>query len=226
MPRPAYAGQHTAGGPAGRPGRARRSRRRRRSPRIPERSHERRHGAPDPDRLPRRSRLRPPRAARRATRRRTRPGAPSGFRPWPASTSAAARTWTSRTSTPSATRPSPASTATCTPRRCSSPWTATCACPWRCADAADLDEEPDPGAFVAVVVPHGEALILRPNVWHNGGWPLDPGRGVRYLMLLSVLPARARPPGVRGLRQQAPGGGGDLPARAVPAVPLAPLNAR
>lgn len=54
-----------------------------------------------------------------------------------------------------------------------------------CKDADDPNERPVPEDFVAAVVPRGEAVILRPNVWHNGGWPVDPERGVRYIMVLS-----------------------------------------
>jgi len=49
----------------------------------------------------------------------------------------------------------------------------------------DRDDHPRPEDFVAVVVRHGEALILNANVWHNGGWPVDPHKGVRYIMVLS-----------------------------------------
>jgi hypothetical protein len=54
-----------------------------------------------------------------------------------------------------------------------------------CRNPDDPDEVPTPDEFVAALVPQGEAIILRPNVWHNGGWPVDPERGVRYIMVLS-----------------------------------------
>jgi hypothetical protein len=54
-----------------------------------------------------------------------------------------------------------------------------------CKDPADPEEEPSPEDFVAALVRQGEAIILRPNVWHNGGWPVDPERGTRYVMVLS-----------------------------------------
>jgi hypothetical protein len=54
-----------------------------------------------------------------------------------------------------------------------------------CRDAADPLEKPDPEGFVCVVVPHGEAVILAPNVWHTAGWPVDKSKGVRYIMVLS-----------------------------------------
>lgn len=54
-----------------------------------------------------------------------------------------------------------------------------------CKDASDPDEQPTPDDFVCAIVPQGEAMILRPNVWHNGGWPLDPEKGVRFIMVLS-----------------------------------------
>lgn len=46
-------------------------------------------------------------------------------------------------------------------------------------------DRPAANDFVGIRVCHGEALILRPNVWHYGGWPFDAKRGVRYLMVLS-----------------------------------------
>lgn len=54
-----------------------------------------------------------------------------------------------------------------------------------CKDPDDPDEKPDPADFVGAIVRQGEALILRANIWHNGGWPVDPEQGVRYLMFLS-----------------------------------------
>jgi len=54
-----------------------------------------------------------------------------------------------------------------------------------CKNPDDPDEIPTPDEFVAALVPQSEAIILRPNVWHNGGWPVDAERGVRYIMVLS-----------------------------------------
>ena len=54
-----------------------------------------------------------------------------------------------------------------------------------CRDPDDPDEVPRPQDFVATIVRQGEALILRPNVWHSGGWVLDPAKGVRFLMILN-----------------------------------------
>ena len=54
-----------------------------------------------------------------------------------------------------------------------------------CRHPDDPEEQPTPEDFVAARVRQGEALILRANVWHNGGWPVDPERGVRYLDILS-----------------------------------------
>lgn len=54
-----------------------------------------------------------------------------------------------------------------------------------CNESENADEQPTPDDFVGVVVREGEALILRPNVWHNGGWPVDPEKGVRFIMVLS-----------------------------------------
>lgn len=55
----------------------------------------------------------------------------------------------------------------------------------RCRDPKNLQEQPSVEDFVGVVVRHGEAIILNANVWHNGGWPVDPEQGVRYIMVLS-----------------------------------------
>jgi hypothetical protein len=54
-----------------------------------------------------------------------------------------------------------------------------------CRDASDPEEKPVPEEFVCVMVPHGEAVILAPNVWHTAGWPIDEEKGVRYIMVLS-----------------------------------------
>jgi hypothetical protein len=54
-----------------------------------------------------------------------------------------------------------------------------------CKNPADPNEVPTPDDFVGTIVKQGEAMILRPNVWHNGGWPVDPDVGVRYIMVLS-----------------------------------------
>lgn len=54
-----------------------------------------------------------------------------------------------------------------------------------CREPGNPNEQPHFGDFVCVIVRHNEALIIRPNVWHNGGWPVDPERGVRYVMVLS-----------------------------------------
>jgi hypothetical protein len=54
-----------------------------------------------------------------------------------------------------------------------------------CRNPDDPEEVPTPDEFVAALVPQGEAIILRPNVWHNGGWPVDREKGVRYIMVLS-----------------------------------------
>lgn len=54
-----------------------------------------------------------------------------------------------------------------------------------CRDAADPDEQPAPDDFVCALVREGEGMILNANVWHNGGWPADPQKGTRFLMILS-----------------------------------------
>ena len=45
-----------------------------------------------------------------------------------------------------------------------------------CKNLDDPDEQPTPDDFVCTIIPRGEAIILRPNVWHNGGWPVDRSR--------------------------------------------------
>jgi hypothetical protein len=54
-----------------------------------------------------------------------------------------------------------------------------------CRNPDDPEEVPTPEDFVAVRVRQGEAAILPANVWHNGGWPVDPERGIRLLDILS-----------------------------------------
>jgi hypothetical protein len=54
-----------------------------------------------------------------------------------------------------------------------------------CKEPDNPDEQPTTDDFVCAIVPQGAAIILRPNVWHNGGWPVDPKAGVRYIMVLS-----------------------------------------
>lgn len=54
-----------------------------------------------------------------------------------------------------------------------------------CGEPDNPASIPDTDEFVGVLVRHGQALILSANVWHNGGWPVDPVKGVRYIMVLS-----------------------------------------
>jgi hypothetical protein len=55
----------------------------------------------------------------------------------------------------------------------------------QCKEPDNPSEKPLPDEFVCAIVPQGEAIILPPNVWHNGGWPVDGQKGVRYIMVLS-----------------------------------------
>ncbi len=54
-----------------------------------------------------------------------------------------------------------------------------------CRDPSNPRDQPRAEDFVGVIVHHGQAVILNANVWHNGGWPVDADRGVRYIMVLS-----------------------------------------
>ena len=54
-----------------------------------------------------------------------------------------------------------------------------------CREPDNPNAKPDPQEFVGVLIRHGEAIILSANIWHNGGWPVDAGKGVRYIMVLS-----------------------------------------
>lgn len=54
-----------------------------------------------------------------------------------------------------------------------------------CREPDNPNEQPTPEDFVCVIVPHGDVIILSANTWHNGGWPVDGEKGVRYIMVLS-----------------------------------------
>lgn len=54
-----------------------------------------------------------------------------------------------------------------------------------CRRPDDPDDEPQIEDLIGFRVRAGDAYVLRPNVWHNGGWPTRGAGKMRYIMVLS-----------------------------------------
>ena len=54
-----------------------------------------------------------------------------------------------------------------------------------CRKPDDPDDEPRIEDLIAFRVRAGDAYVLKPNVWHNGGWPTREAGTMRYIMVLS-----------------------------------------
>ena len=54
-----------------------------------------------------------------------------------------------------------------------------------CRKPDDPNDEPLIEDLIAFRVRAGDAYVLKPNVWHNGGWPTKEAGSMRYIMVLS-----------------------------------------
>ena len=54
-----------------------------------------------------------------------------------------------------------------------------------CKNPDDADEVPGPEEFHCWRIKQGDMFVLKPNVWHDGCWPVDPTQMVRFIMILS-----------------------------------------
>jgi hypothetical protein len=54
-----------------------------------------------------------------------------------------------------------------------------------CRQPDDPDDVPSPDDFRCWRINEGDMFVLKPNVWHDGCWPVDPSRMVRFIMILS-----------------------------------------
>lgn len=61
-----------------------------------------------------------------------------------------------------------------------------------CRRPEDSDEVPSPEDFKCWLIKQGEMYVLKPNVWHDGCWPVDASRMVRFIMILSGHRASAQ----------------------------------
>jgi hypothetical protein len=54
-----------------------------------------------------------------------------------------------------------------------------------CKHPEDADDTPTPDDFCCWRINQGDMFVLKPNVWHDGCWPVDPTKNVRFIMILS-----------------------------------------
>lgn len=54
-----------------------------------------------------------------------------------------------------------------------------------CRRPDDPQDTPRPEDMLCFEIKQGDALVVRPNTWHTGPWPAQPGQAVRFFMLLS-----------------------------------------
>lgn len=54
-----------------------------------------------------------------------------------------------------------------------------------CRNPDDPEDEPRPEDFGLWRINEGDMFALKPNVWHDGCWPVDPEQTVKFIMILS-----------------------------------------
>jgi hypothetical protein len=54
-----------------------------------------------------------------------------------------------------------------------------------CRHPDDPEDMPTPEDFRCWHIKQGDMFVLKPNVWHDGCWPVDANRMVRFIMILS-----------------------------------------
>jgi hypothetical protein len=54
-----------------------------------------------------------------------------------------------------------------------------------CREPDNPDDVPRPQDMLCFYIPRGTLFVVRPNVWHTGPWPAEPGQPVEFFMLLS-----------------------------------------
>jgi hypothetical protein len=54
-----------------------------------------------------------------------------------------------------------------------------------CRNPDDPDDIPQPEDFVCWRVNQGDMYVLKPNMWHDGCWAVDPNQMIKFIMVLS-----------------------------------------